>query len=116
MAIEGYKSTTILPGTKQERSVRDAGQNKTFAFSVDGSAVELRREVVSLTKCNQCHFKLDAHGGNRNTIEQCAVCHNPALTETGRPAAMGIPATCATARNVTSTEQSSRRCKKRPLR
>ena len=89
IGIEGYKNTVLMAGTKQEATVRDAGQNRTFSFSVDGSAVEPRREVVSLAKCNQCHYSLSLHGGNRNTVEQCVLCHNPALTETGRPGAMG---------------------------
>jgi OmcA/MtrC family decaheme c-type cytochrome len=45
--------------------------------------------VVSLDKCNSCHFKLEFHGRNRNTIEHCVKCHNPAKTETGRPASAG---------------------------
>ena len=86
--IEGYKNAVLLPGTKKEVTVRDAGVNKTFYFSVDGTAVEPRRKVVDLAKCNDCHSNLSLHGGNRNTIETCVVCHNPATTDAAvRPAA-----------------------------
>jgi OmcA/MtrC family decaheme c-type cytochrome len=77
MGIEGYRSVTLLQGTKKEMTVRDAGVNKTFSFSVDGSPVEQRREIVSLAKCNGCHSNFSLHGDNRNTIEQCVLCHNP---------------------------------------
>jgi OmcA/MtrC family decaheme c-type cytochrome len=87
MGIEGYRTVTINPGMVNELSVRDAGVNKTFSFSVDGSRLAQRRQVVSLDKCNSCHAFLSLHGGNRNQIEQCVLCHNPNATDVGnRPA------------------------------
>jgi OmcA/MtrC family decaheme c-type cytochrome len=87
MGIEGYRSIDISPGTVNQQTVRDAGVNKVFYFSVDGSPVAPRRQVVSLDKCNDCHGFLSLHGGNRNTVEQCALCHNPTVTDAGvRPA------------------------------
>jgi OmcA/MtrC family decaheme c-type cytochrome len=89
ISMEGYKNVTTLAGTTKQLVVRDTGKNKSIYFSVDGSQVAKRREVVSTDKCNQCHFMLEFHGRSRNTVEQCVKCHNPAKTETGRPAAMG---------------------------
>jgi OmcA/MtrC family decaheme c-type cytochrome len=87
MGIEGYANATLLPGTTREMAVRDAGVNKVKYFSVDGSPVAPRRQVVSLDKCNSCHAFLSLHGGNRNTVEQCVLCHNPNTTDSGtRPA------------------------------
>jgi OmcA/MtrC family decaheme c-type cytochrome len=78
---------TINAGTVNATTVRDAGINKVFYFSVDGSKVAPRRQVVSLDKCNTCHSFLSLHGGNRNQIEQCVLCHNPNGTDVGnRPA------------------------------
>ncbi len=77
VGIEGYNNVTLLPGTKKEQVVRDAGVNKVLPFSVDGSDVQPRREAVDLAKCNNCHFNLSLHGDNRNRIEQCVICHNP---------------------------------------
>ena len=51
--------------------------NKVFNFSVDGSKVAARRQVVDIAKCNGCHSTLSLHGENRNQIEQCVLCHNP---------------------------------------
>ncbi len=87
MGIEGYRSVTLLPGTTKEQTVRDAGVNKVKYFSVDGSNLAPRRQAVSLDKCNSCHSNLSLHGGNRNTVEQCVLCHSPNTTDAGvRPA------------------------------
>jgi OmcA/MtrC family decaheme c-type cytochrome len=92
VGIEGYRSVTLMQGTKQEITVRDAGVNKVFYFSVDGSKVAPRRQVVSLANCNNCHSSLSLHGDNRNQIEQCVLCHNPNQTDqTNRPAAQAPP-------------------------
>ena len=77
VGIEGYRNITLLPGTQQQMVVRDAGINKQFYFSVDGSRVAPRRTSVSLDKCNACHYFLSLHGDNRNRIEECVLCHNP---------------------------------------
>ena len=45
--------------------------------------MQKRRTVVTLEKCNACHFALSMHGDNRNTIEQCVLCHNPNTTAGG---------------------------------
>ena len=90
VGIEGYRNVTLLPNTTKATVVRDAGDNRVINFSVDGSKVEPRRTVVALTKCNSCHDGLSVHGNNRNQIEQCVLCHNPATTDSGqRPATAG---------------------------
>lgn len=88
IGIEGYRNLTLLAGTRKQMTVRDAADNKVVHFSVDGSRVAPRRQVVSLAKCNNCHFSLSLHGSNRNQIEQCVLCHNPTMTDRAvRPAA-----------------------------
>ncbi len=88
IGIEGYQSVTLLPGTDLAQTIREAGINKVFNFSVDGSAVTPRRKVVDIAKCDSCHSFLSVHGGNRNEIEQCVLCHNPNQTDAPvRPAA-----------------------------
>ncbi len=90
VGIEGYRNVTLLPGTTKATVVRDAGDNRVMHFSVDGSRVEPRRTVVALAKCNNCHSDLSLHGGNRNNIEQCVLCHNSAATDVARrPATAG---------------------------
>jgi OmcA/MtrC family decaheme c-type cytochrome len=53
-------------------------------FGVDGPA-QPRRDVVSVESCNACHGVISAHGNNRNdTVQGCAVCHNPNATDKSR--------------------------------
>lgn len=92
IGIEGYRNVTLLPGTTKAVTVRDAGDNVVRHFSVDGSPVQPRRVVVSIAKCNSCHTKLSLHGGNRDRIEQCVLCHNPAATDVARRPASAGPA------------------------
>ncbi|MBI1895593.1 MAG: OmcA/MtrC family decaheme c-type cytochrome [Acidobacteria bacterium] len=84
VGIEGYRNAVLLPGTKKEVTVRDAGVNKQFYFALDGGKAEPRRQVVSVDKCNSCHFSLSLHGNNRNRPEQCVMCHNPTMTDAAR--------------------------------
>jgi OmcA/MtrC family decaheme c-type cytochrome len=81
MGIEGRRGWTILPGTEQQSSTEYGAKNKVFYFSVDGSKVQPRRQVVDIAKCNGCHTSLSLHGENRNQIEMCVLCHNPNGTD-----------------------------------
>jgi OmcA/MtrC family decaheme c-type cytochrome len=90
IGIEGYRNETLNPNTKQSQVVRDAGLNQVINFSVDGSTVAPRRTVVSIDNCNTCHASLSVHGGNRNQVAQCVLCHNPNTTDADmRPASAG---------------------------
>jgi OmcA/MtrC family decaheme c-type cytochrome len=94
VGIEGYRNEKLLPGTKKEVAVRDAGANQVINFTVDGSAVAPRRTVVALDNCNQCHFSLSVHGDNRNQVVMCVLCHNPNTTDADqRTAATNPPQT-----------------------
>jgi OmcA/MtrC family decaheme c-type cytochrome len=86
MGLEGYRNVTLLPNTTQAVAARDAALNKQYYFSVDGSPLQPRRQVVSTDKCNSCHGFLSLHGGNRNRVEECVICHNPTVTDGGNPA------------------------------
>ena len=90
VGIEGYQNATLLGGTVQERTVRDAGKNVVSYFNVGGGPAAPRRQVVSTAKCNSCHFSLNLHGDNRNDVQQCVLCHNPKTTDVARrPADQG---------------------------
>ncbi len=77
VSIQGGNDVQLLPGTAKETRARDRGANKTIFFSVDGSPVESRRQVVSMAKCRHCHGSFVYHGEARNTIDNCVNCHNP---------------------------------------
>jgi OmcA/MtrC family decaheme c-type cytochrome len=91
MESEGYVNTTLNPGTDKELSYRDAFANVVKPFAVTGTVVP-RRAVVDLAKCNKCHDKLQLHGNNRNQIEACVICHNPATTDASRRSQAVLPA------------------------
>ncbi len=92
VGIEGYRNEKLLPGTKKEQTVRDAGDNQVLSFSVDGSAVTPRRAVVAIDNCNQCHSSLSVHGNNRNQTVMCVLCHNPNTTDADMRPASANPA------------------------
>ena len=85
MGIEGYKNEVLLPGTLQQREVRDAGHNVVLSFRVTDTTVKPRRQVVSNAKCSVCHYSLNFHGSNRNDPLQCVLCHNPTGTDEANP-------------------------------
>ncbi len=80
--IEGYRTTIVLAGTQKQRTIRDYGINDVFYAGLDGAKAEPRRTVTATASCNKCHYSIEFHGGNRNTVEQCTFCHNPSLTVT----------------------------------
>ncbi len=67
------------------QNVNEPVQNPVLDFSVDGSAVVARRTVVTQENCSGCHgtFSKDfsVHGGSRNRVEYCVICHNPSVTD-----------------------------------
>jgi OmcA/MtrC family decaheme c-type cytochrome len=90
VSIEGYRNITLLKGTKKELVARDIGVNKQLAFGVTDAKAIARRTVTTTAKCNSCHGSLGLHGGTRNTVEECIMCHNPANTDAARrPASAG---------------------------
>jgi|CZKS01.1.fsa_nt_gi OmcA/MtrC family decaheme c-type cytochrome len=92
IGIEGAKTYTLNAGTDQQMTQNQGGVNKLVSFSVDGSPMQPRRTVVSLQNCNSCHSTLSVHGGNRNQIEMCVLCHNPNATDSSmRPASKNPP-------------------------
>jgi OmcA/MtrC family decaheme c-type cytochrome len=91
ISAEGYRNVSFEGPGRVPTTVRDPLKNVTTYFSVDGSRVERRRQVVSLEKCNACHTRLEAHGRNRNQIEECVVCHNATMTDGARRPAAQAP-------------------------
>ena len=83
IGAEGRRTFTINPDTVLQQSVNYGADNSVLSFSVDGSPVQQRRKVVDIKNCNNCHSDLSLHGGNRNQIEQCVLCHNPSQNDAG---------------------------------
>ncbi len=81
IGMEAELSATLLPGTTSAVTFNYNPINPVSYFSVDGSQIQPRRTVVNINNCNQCHYKLELHGGLRNQTEYCVMCHNPSNTD-----------------------------------
>jgi hypothetical protein len=92
IGIEGYRNYTVLPGTVVAQTVRDVGFNQLLPFSVDGSPVTPHTLDNAQQDCNACHYRLNAHGGIRQNVQYCLLCHNPTATDSSqRPASANPP-------------------------
>ena len=78
---ESERLENILQGTTTAQTVESGTANQVVYFSVDGSPVQSRREVVAKANCNGCHVHVTGHGPVRNDPEYCIMCHNPSLTD-----------------------------------
>jgi OmcA/MtrC family decaheme c-type cytochrome len=92
IGAEARTTVTVLAGTTSSQSVELGAANPVVNFSVDGSKVAPRRTVVAETNCNQCHVALSLHGGLRNNVEYCVLCHNPSNTDASTRATATVAA------------------------
>src|SRR5262249_31076973 len=88
-ALPANATGTWALGAEARRSVQltssvsatEAAVNPVVTFTVDDSAPLARRTVAENARCGSCHgeFSKDfsIHGGLRNQIEYCVLCHNP---------------------------------------
>ena len=91
IGIESRRSEVLLAGTTREVRVQYGAKNKVLSFTVDGTPMQARKDVVTTDQCNQCHTSISAHGENRNQVEMCVLCHNPSLTDVARrPTALNL--------------------------
>ena len=92
VGIEGYRNYTVDAGTDVAQTVRDVGFNQLLPFSVDGSPVTPHPVEIAQQDCNACHYRISAHGGIRQNVQYCLLCHNPNATDSGeRPADRNPP-------------------------
>jgi OmcA/MtrC family decaheme c-type cytochrome len=66
----------------------DAGNATADFLFGDATAIE-HRDLVSQAACNQCHAKLSVHGGNRNNVRNCVLCHTSGAEDRNVAAAAG---------------------------
>jgi OmcA/MtrC family decaheme c-type cytochrome len=76
---------------KADIAVQESTINPIKHAAING-AVTPRRTVVTLAQCDACHDTLSLHGGQRNTTEECVICHNPTADDSSlRPAGANPP-------------------------
>ena len=92
VAVEARRQEVVLDSTMAERTIQTGSPNSVTYFSVDGTKVAPRRQIVDLKRCNDCHRQLAVHGENRNATEYCVFCHNPRESDSSRRPAAQAPA------------------------
>jgi OmcA/MtrC family decaheme c-type cytochrome len=69
-------------------SATEAAPNPVVSFPVDDSQMAARRMVVENQNCFSCHGEFSKgfsiHGGSRNRVEYCVLCHNPNASDAAR--------------------------------
>jgi OmcA/MtrC family decaheme c-type cytochrome len=113
VGIEGYKCAKIAglderkggrnctTGNTAFDEIRDVGPNVVTYFAVTDTTPVPRRMVVDEeTRCVACHgvFSKDfqVHGGTRNAVEHCLLCHTPSYDSLGRQPAPAAGTTAVT--------------------
>lgn len=77
-SLEGYQEQDVR---RVKDPVRVAAPNAVTYVAVGGGDPSPRRQVVAVEQCDSCHEELAAHGGIRNNLESCVLCHNPLATD-----------------------------------
>jgi OmcA/MtrC family decaheme c-type cytochrome len=72
--------THRLGGQIGSGSVALEAQNFAYDFVPAGGAVTVKRNIATVSSCNECHGRLVFHG-RRFEVEYCVTCHNPDLIE-----------------------------------
>jgi OmcA/MtrC family decaheme c-type cytochrome len=80
-ALEGYVNERIRG---RENPIRIAGFNPIAYAALDGGDPRVRRQVVDQQLCSACHQDLALHGGQRQNVEYCVMCHNPTASDEAR--------------------------------
>jgi OmcA/MtrC family decaheme c-type cytochrome len=55
--------------------------NPLFNFRPDGGTVTVTREIAATSNCNECHYKIGIHGGTRQEVGLCILCHYPGVVD-----------------------------------
>ncbi len=70
----GLTHTLGVYATREVEGVRFVA-SAIESWVPDGSEVETILDVVTDAACNQCHTRLEAHGGARRGVAMCNLCH-----------------------------------------
>jgi OmcA/MtrC family decaheme c-type cytochrome len=87
-ALEGYVNESIRG---LENPVRVAGFNPVAYAALGEGSLQERRQVVDQQSCSACHQDLALHGGQRQNVEYCVMCHNPTASDEARRPEEAMP-------------------------
>lgn len=84
--IEARRDVVLVdkPEGETDIAVTESAFNPIFLVAVTGNQVVQRRQIVDQNKCLACHDTLSFHGGQRNNVDYCVVCHNPKVSDIAR--------------------------------
>lgn len=84
LGVEARRSVPLAPSV----TATEAAVNPVVTFTVDDTPALVRRVVVDDQNCGNCHgeFSKDfsIHGGLRNQVEYCVLCHNSTQSDVAR--------------------------------
>lgn len=88
-----YKFATLVPADYDEDATHTLGvyarrdltefdldryvSNELDHFIPSGNGTAMPRDIVTTETCNRCHDPLAIHGGARQAVGLCVLCHNP---------------------------------------
>jgi OmcA/MtrC family decaheme c-type cytochrome len=77
LGIYGTRTTTDIIGKNY------FAKNVEYDFRPDGGALAAQWGEIdpTSTSCNKCHDPLAAHGGSRQDVKLCVLCHSPQTTD-----------------------------------
>jgi OmcA/MtrC family decaheme c-type cytochrome len=79
-------------GKPDNTNFTESPLNPIFYIAMTDKTAVPRRTIVDIAKCNVCHDRLGAHGGQRLVTQGCVICHNPVADDSSqRPASAGAP-------------------------
>lgn len=83
IVFEGHLNQNVaIDGTEDFQTVPLTFAIKSFSIDEADGTAKSRRQIVSIDKCNACHFIKINHGNNRaNDTQGCVACHNPKNTD-----------------------------------
>ncbi|MFO7607523.1 MAG: OmcA/MtrC family decaheme c-type cytochrome [Desulfurivibrionaceae bacterium] len=63
-------------GQAAEDFVPQTAIDSGFA-AAQAETLTVTRDIATIASCNECHGALAGHGGDRTTVKNCVLCHNP---------------------------------------
>ena len=69
LGIYGSRNLTTIIG-------KNYYKNLLHDFRPDGGAVTAKWDAIATATCNNCHDPLALHGGSRQEVKLCVLCHN----------------------------------------
>lgn len=78
----GVYGTRAMPADLPGLGGKSYVANAEFDFRPDGQAITAKWDQISTANaCNQCHAPLGAHGGSRQDVKLCVLCHSPQTSD-----------------------------------